>query len=207
MTTKVHGAAYAGIWVEKQVTFVKMTFSKNIKALTDADLHVLGSPLVPAGAGTIANSEFAVVESVMVSALKTLATRSTILAISTSATGLTYDVMLGHAASWFSAGDSTGAPDALTGLITPAPIPVVGAQAVVTTAGAAPTDVVGALVGVDDGAVTVSFSFAHMDGTMPAATSVNGGLVFGPGSTPGNMPSPGNTPTGAPGWYPKNLPL
>lgn len=207
MTTKVHGAAYAGIWVEKQVTFVKLTFNKDIRALPAADLHVLGTPLVPAGAGTVANSEFAVVESVMVSALKTLATRSTILAISTSATGLTYDVMLGHAASWFSAGDAAGLPDAVTGLITPVAVPVIGAQAVVTTAGAAPTDVLGALVGVNVGAVTVSFSFAHMDGTMPAATSANGGLVFGPGSTPGNIPSPGNTPTGAPGWYPTNLPL
>jgi len=207
MTQKVHGAAYAGIWVEKQVTFVKLTFNKDIRVLPAADLHVLGSPLVPAGAGTVANSEFAVVESVMVSALKTLATRSTILAISTTTNGLTYDVMLGHAASWFSAGDAAGLPDAVTGLITPVAIPVIGAQAKVTTAGAAPTDVVGATVGVDDGAVTVSFSFSHMDGTMPAATSVNGGLVFGPGSTPGNAPSPGNTPTGTPGWYPVNLPL
>jgi hypothetical protein len=207
MTQKVHGAAYAGIWVEKQVTFVKLTFSKDIRALPAADLHVLGAPATPAGAGTVANSEFAVVESVMVSALKTLATRSTILAISTTTNGLTYDVMLGHAASWFSAGDAAGLPDAVTGLITPTPIPVIGAQAVVTTAGAAPTNVLGATVGVDDGAVTVSFSFSHMDGTMPAATSANGGLTFGPGSTPGNIPSPGNTPTGAPGWYPTNLPL
>ncbi len=205
MTTKVHGAAYAGIWVEKQVTFVKMTFNKNIKALLDADLHVLGTPAVPVAAGNIANSEFAVVESVMVSALKTLATRSTILAISTSATGLTYDVMLGHAASWFSAGDAAGLPDAVTGLITATPVPVIGAQAVITTAVA--PQVLGQVVGVDDAALTVSFSFAHMDGMMAAATSANGGLVFGPGSTPGNIPSPGNTPTGAPGWYPVNLPL
>jgi len=201
MTTKVHGAAYAGIWVEKQVTFVKLTFSKNIKALVEADLHVLGDPLTPivsANTGTIANSEFAVVESVMVSALKTLATRSTILAISTSATGLTYDVMLGHAASWFSNN---------VGLITAAPLPVVGAQAVVTVEGTAPTNaLVDQLVGVNDGAVTVSFSFSHMDGTMPAATFANGGLTFGPGATPGNEPSPGNTPTGAPGYYPTNLP-
>ena len=206
MTTKVHGAAYAGIWVEKQVTFVKLTFSKNIKALVAADLHVLGQPLVAAGVGTIANSEFAVVESVMVSALKTLATRSTILAISTTVDGIHYDVMLGHAASWFSAGNAAGAGDAATGLITPAPVPVIGAQAKVTTPGAAPTDVLGATVGVLDTAVTVSFSFSHMNGTMPAATSANGGLTFGPGSTPGNAPSPGNTPTGTPGWYPINLP-
>lgn len=206
MTQKVNGAAYAGIWVEKQVTFVKLTFDQDIRAIPAADLRVLGTT-TPAGAGTVADSSFAVVESVLVSALKTLATRSTILAISTTTNGLTYDVMLGHAASWFSAGDAAGLPDAVTGLITPTPIPVVGAQAVVTTAGAAPTDVVGQLVSVADGAVTVSFSFAHMDGTMAAATSGNGGLTYGPGSTPGNIPAPGNTPTGTPGWYPVNLPL
>jgi hypothetical protein len=203
MTQKVHGAAYAGIWVEKQVTFVKLTFNKDIRALAAADLVVLGTA-TPAGAGTVADSSFAVVESAMVSALKTLATRSTILAISTTTNGLTYDVMLGHAASWFSAGDAAGLPDAVTGLITPVPVPVVGAQAKVTTAGAAPTNVLGATVGVVDGAVTVSFSFAHMDGTMPAATSANGGLVFGPGSTSGATPT--NSPTGVPGWYPVNLP-
>jgi hypothetical protein len=196
MTTKVHGAAYAGIWVEKQVTFVKLTFNKDIRALAAADLVVLGTA-TPAGAGTVADSSFAVVESVIVSALKTLATRSTLLAISETTNGLTYDVMLGHAAGWFS--------DA-AGLITAVAVPVLGAQAVVTTAGAAPTDVLGATVGVTDVAVTVSMSFSHMDGTMPAATLANGGLTFGPGATPGNQPSPGNTPTGAPGYYPTGLP-
>jgi hypothetical protein len=203
MTTKVNGAAYAGIWVEKQVTFVKLTFNTDIRVLPAADLLVLGTA-TPVAAGNIANSEFAVVESVIVSALKTLATRSTLLAISTTTDGLHYDVMLGHAASWFSAGNAAGVGDASTGLITPAPVPVIGAQATITTAVA--PQVLGQTVSVVDGAVTVSFSFAHMDGTMPAATSVNGGLVFGPGSTPGNAPSPGNTPTGTPGWYPVNLP-
>lgn len=206
MTTKVNGAAYAGIWVEKQVTFVKLTFDQDIRAIPAADLVVLGTA-TPAGAGTVASSEFGVVESVIVSALKTLATRSTLLAISTTTNGLTYDVMLGHAGSWFSAGNAAGVGDAATGLITPTPLPVVGAQATVTTAGAAPTNVLGATVGVLDGAVTVSFSFAQMNGTMAAATAANGGLVFGPGSTPGNIPAPGNTPTGTPGWYPVNLPL
>lgn len=207
MTQKVHGAAYAGIWVEKQVTFVKLTFNKDIRVLPAADLYVLGGdPLVPL-VTAVGNSEFAVVESVMVSALKTLATRSTILAISTTTNGLTYDVMLGHAASWFSAGNAAGVGDASTGLITPAPVPVIGAQATLTVASTAPVVLpIGATVAVLDGAVTVSFSFSHMDGTMPAATSGNGGLVFGPGSTPGNAPSPGNTPTGTPGWYPINLP-
>jgi len=197
MTVKVHGAAYAGIWVEKQVTFVKLTFDKDIRALAAADLLVLGTA-TPAGAGTVADSSFAVVESVLVSALKTLATRSTILAISNSVDGLSYDVMLGHAASWFANN---------AGLITSVSIPVVGAQAVVTTAGVAPTDVVGQLVSVVDGAVTFVMEFAHMDGTMPVATLANGGLAIGPGATPGNEPSPGNTPTGAPGYYPVNLPF
>ena len=207
MTTKVHGAAYAGIWVEKQVTFVKLTFDQDIRAIPAADLRVLGGdPLVPL-ATAVGKSEFAVVESVMVSALKTLATRSTILAISTTTNGLTYDVMLGHAASWFSAGAADGSGDAFTGLITPTPVPVIGAQAVLTTAATGPVVLpIGSVVAVADGAVTVSFSFSHMNGTMPAATSANGGLTFGPGSTPGNAPSPGNTPTGTPGWYPINLP-
>lgn len=194
MTTKVNGAAYAGIWVEKQVTFVKLTFDQDIRAIPAADLVVLGTA-TPAGAGTVADGSFAVVESVLVSALKTLATRSTILAISQTTNGLTYDVMLGHAASWFS--DNAG-------LITAAAIPVVGAQAVVTTAGAAPTDVVGALVGVADGAVTFTMTFARMDGTMPAATLANGGLTFGPGATSGATPT--NSPTGTPGYYPTGLP-
>ena len=206
MTQKVHGAAYAGIWVEKQVTFIKLTFNVDISALPFGDLVVLGTA-TPAGAGTVADSSFAVVESALVSALKTLATRSTILAISEyNVLAKSVDVMLGHANAWFSAGDATGAPDALTGLITPVAVPVIGAQAVVTTPGAAPTNVLGATVGVIDTAVTFTMNFVHMDGTMPLATSANGGLVFGPGSTPGNAPPPGNTPTGTPGWYPKGLP-
>jgi hypothetical protein len=125
MTQKVHGAAYAGIWVEKQVTFIKLTFNKDIRALAAADLVVLGTA-TPAGVGTVADSSFAVVESAMVSALKTLATRSTILAISETTDGIHYDVMLGHAAGWFSAGDAAGLPDAVTGLITPVAVPVIG---------------------------------------------------------------------------------
>ena len=193
MTTKVNGAAYAGIWVEKQVTFVKMTFSKDIRAVVAADLVVLGTA-TPAGVGTVADSEYGVVESVLVQALKTLAIPSTILAISRTTNGLTYDVMLGHAAGWFSNN---------VGLITAAPLPITGAQAVVTVAGAAPTNVLGAVVGVTDVAVTVSFSFSYMDGAMAAATLANGGLAFGPGATSGATPT--NSPTGTPGYYPFNL--
>jgi hypothetical protein len=81
MTTKVNGSAYPGIWVEKQVTFVKLTFSKDISALGASDLFVLGTTTA-AGAGTVADSSFGVVESALVQALKTLETKSTVLGIS-----------------------------------------------------------------------------------------------------------------------------
>lgn len=193
MTTKVNGAAYAGIWVEKQVAFVKMTFDQDIRAIPATDLVVLGTA-TPAGLGTVADSEFGVVESVIVQALKTVAATATILAVSRSSNGLTYDVMLGYAEGWFSD---------VNGLITAAPLAITGAQAVVTTAGAAPTNVLGALVGVVDGAVTVSLSFSYMNGAMAAATLANGGLTLGPGSTSGATPT--NSPTGTAGYYPANL--
>jgi hypothetical protein len=195
MTQKVNGAAYAGIWVEKQVTFVKITFDQDISAIPAADLVVLGTA-TPAGAGTVADSSFGVVESALVQALKALETRATVLGISKyDATAFSVDVMLGYAEGWFS--------DA-AGLITAAPVPVTGAQAVVTTAGAAPTDVVGATVGVVDGAVTFEMEFAAWDGTMPVATFANGDLDLGPGATSGATPT--NSPTGTPGYYPVGLP-
>ena len=189
MTQKVNGAAYRGIWVERQVTFVKLTFSKDITALPAADLVVLGTA-TPAGLGTVADSSFAVVESALVQALKTAETKATVLGISKLAGGLTVDVMLGHAEGWFS--DSAGV--IATGL------PVIGAQGVVTTAGAAPTDVLGAVVGVLDTAVTVDVEFVAFDGTMPTATADNGDLAKGPGSTSGATPP--NSPTGTAGHYP-----
>jgi hypothetical protein len=36
MTQKINGAAYAGVWVEKQVSFVKMTFSAPLTAIPAA---------------------------------------------------------------------------------------------------------------------------------------------------------------------------
>jgi hypothetical protein len=190
MTQKINGAAYRGIWVEKQVTFVKVTFNVDITALPAADLVVLGTA-TPAGAGTVADSSFAVVESALVQALKGLETRATVLGISKLNGGTVVDVMLGYAEGWFSD---------VAGLITAAPVPVVGAQAVVTTAGAAPTNVLGATVGVIDTAVTYSLSFAAWDGTMPTATFANGDLDLGPGATSGATPT--NSPTGTPGYYP-----
>ncbi len=190
MTTKVNGAAYPGVWVERKVAFVKMVFSKDISALLAADLLVLGTATA-AGAGTVASSVFGVVESAVVQALKTLETKATVLAVSKyDATGFSIDVMLGNAEGWFS--------DA-AGLIL-ANIPVLGAQAIVTTAGAAPTNTVGALVSVGASAVTFSLEFASFDGTMPVGTLANGTLAIGPGATSGATPT--NSPTGTPGYYP-----
>lgn len=190
MTVKVNGAAYPGVWVERKVAFVKLTFSKDISALAAADLTVLGTA-TPAGAGTVADSTFGVVESAVVQALKAVETKATILAVSKyDATAFSIDVMLGNAEGWFS--------DA-AGLIASA-LPVLNAQAVVTTAGAAPTDVLGALVGVAAGAVTFDVEFATMDGTMTVGTLANGALALGPGATSGATPA--NSPTGTPGYYP-----
>lgn len=191
MTQKINGAAYPGVWVEKKVAFVKIAFSKDIKALAAADLVVLGTA-TPAGAGTVADSSFGVVESALVQALKTLETKATVLAVSEyDATGFAIDVMLGNAEGWFSNA---------TGVIASA-VPVLGAQAKVTTAGAAPTNVLGATVGVTDTAVTFDMSFVWMDGTMAAATFANGALALGPGATSGATPT--NSPTGTPGYYPR----
>ena len=194
MTTKVNGAAYPGVWVERKVAFVKLTFSADISALPAADLTVLGTATA-AGAGTVAASVFGVVESAMVQALKILETKATVLAISEyNATSFSVDVMLGNAEGWF-------AP--LTNGVIATALPVGAAQAVVTVAGAAPTATVGALVSVVPSAVTFDMSYVYLDGSMPAATGGNGALVSGPGATPGS--SPMNSPTGTPGWYPKSI--
>lgn len=193
MTQKVNGAAYPGIWVEKQVTFVKLTFNKDISALAAGDLVVLGTA-TPAGVGTVADSTFAVVESAMVQALKTLETKSTVLGISKyDATSFSVDVMLGFAEGWFS--DNVG--------VIATALPVTNAQAIVTTAGAAPTNVLGATVGVTDTAVTFGMKFSAWDGTMPDATAANGAIDIGPGATSGATPT--NSPTGTPGYYPVSL--
>ena len=191
MTQKVHGAAYPGIWVERQVAFVKLTFNQNIAALAANRLHVLGAPGTAAGAGTVADSSFDVVESALGQALKLVETKATVLAISKyDATAFSVDVMLGTSEGWFSNN---------VGVIASA-VPVVGAEARVTTAGAAPTNVVGAMVGVDDNEVTFNVEFVYMDGTMPVATAANGGLATGPGATSGATPT--NSSTGTAGFYP-----
>ena len=193
MTTKVNGAAYPGIWVEKRVAFVKLTFSADISALPAADLTVLGTATA-AGAGTVADSTFAVVESAIVQALKTLETKATVLGVSAyDVASQSVDVMIGCSEGWFS--DEVGA--IATGL------PVFNAQAVVTTAGVAPTATVGALVSVIAPAVTFNMSFAAFNGTMAIGTAVNGAIDLGIGAT--NAAYPNGSATGTPGYYPTLL--
>ena len=188
MTQKVNGAAYPGIWVEKQVAFIKLTFSADISAVPAADLTLLGTA-TPVSAGTVADSTFAVVESAIVQALKNLETKSTVLGVSTyNASTFSVDVMVGYAEGWFSD---------VNGIIGTA-LPITNAQAVVTTAGAnAP---LGAIVSVTPAAFTFSMEFVAMDGSMPVATLANGKLEVGPGATSGATPT--NSPTGTPGYYP-----
>ena len=196
MVAKVNGAAYPGVWVERNVSFVKITFSKDIRALAAADLVVLGTT-TPVGTSTVADASFGVVESVLVKALKVLETKATILGISTSAAGLVYDVMLGHAEGWF-------AP--LTdGIILAAGQAVTGAQAKVTTAATvAPLNAIGDIVGVTDAAVTYGVQFAKFEALPVATGAVNGGLTLGVGSTSGAVPA--GSPTGTPGYYPTTIP-
>ncbi len=94
MVTKVNGAAYPGIWVEKKVAFVKVTFSKDINALLAADLRVLGTNTA-VGANTVASSVFGVVESAVVQALKDVEQKATVLAVSRyNATDFSIDVIV-----------------------------------------------------------------------------------------------------------------
>ena len=194
MTTKVNGAAYPGVWVERKVAFVKLTFSSDISAIPAADLFELGTT-TPVSANTVADSTFAVVESAMVQALKTLETRATVLAISQyDAAAFSVDVMLGNAEGWF-------APLA-DGVIFTA-LPIGNAQAKITVAGTAAADSIGTLVSVDPAFVTVSMNYVYMDGSMPAATAANGGVVLGIGASSGATPT--NSPTGTPGYYPPTI--
>jgi len=189
MTTKVNGAAYSGVWVEKKTAFAKVTFSKDILTILAADLYVLGTTTA-VGAGTEADSTFGIVESCVVQALKTMETKATVLAVSAyDDSAFSFDVLLGNAEGWFS---STAGLIA-TGLAIPS------AQAEVTTAGAAPTDVVGMLVTVRPAAITYKMEFAFFDGTMTVATGANGGVVLAAdGATPGSA----SAPMGDSGYYP-----
>lgn len=190
MTQKVNGAVKPGAWFERNVAFVKVTFNKDVAALLEADLVKFGTA-TPVSPGTVANSGFDVVESALAQALSTLSTKATVIGVSNyDAASFSVDVVLGHAEGWFA--------DA-NGLIASA-LPLAGARAVVTTAGADMDDQVGAVVGVAEGAVTFNLSFVTMDGKMTVATLANGALALGPGATSGATPVA--SPTGTSGYYP-----
>jgi hypothetical protein len=184
MTTKVNGAAYPGVWVERKVSFVKLTFNVDVAAIAEASLTVLGTATPVVGGGTGA-STFGVVESAVVQALKTLETKATVLAVSKyDAASKSIDVMLGNSEGWFS--DAAG--------VIATALPVLGAQAVQAS---------GALVGVAAAAVTFDMHFATLDGTMAIGTLANGALSLGVGATSGATPT--NSPTGTAGYYPGTI--
>lgn len=81
MVQKVNGGIEKGVWVERDVTFVKLTFSADITT-----------------------SAFGIPNSVLDNAIQKLVERkATVLAVSELyGTGTTVDVMLGHASGWYS---------------------------------------------------------------------------------------------------------
>lgn len=193
MTTKINGAAYPGVWVERKVAFVKITFNQDLLALDENDTYLLGTTTAPS-ATTVAASVFGVVESAVVQALKVLETKATVLAVSSyDATNFSIDVMLGNAEGWFS--DANG--------VIATTLPVTNAQAIVTTGGVTPTTTVGDLLTVRPSAVTFDLEFAKFDGNMTIGTLANGALAIGPGATSGATPT--NSPTGTAGYYPVSV--
>lgn len=170
MTQKINGAAYPGVWMERKVSFVKLTFSKDIAALADTDLTVLGTSTA-APLGTVASSVFGVVESALVQALKTLETKATLLGVSSyDAATFSVDAILGVSEGWFA--DAAG--------MIADNVAVLNAQAATAA---------GVLYSVKPAAVTVDLRFAAFNGTMEIGTAANGVLVNGPGATPGYHPA------------------
>lgn len=87
MVQKVNGGIEKGVWVERDVSFVKLKFSADIS-----------------------DSAFGIPNSCLDNAIQKLVERkATVLAVSElydgDATGDTVDVMLGHAQGWYSAAD------------------------------------------------------------------------------------------------------
>jgi len=161
--------AYPGIWVEKEVVFVKLTFGTDISLNTDYSL-------------------FGVVESVLVQALNAVAQTATILGVSQYDVGTTsIDVMLGYASGWFS--DTNGL--ILTQPTNIWPLTVTG-QAINTTvnppvAAANVTTTVTAYFAYFNGTMPVASSSNGQLETGPGAS---------PGSYPTNSPvgTPGYYP-------------
>lgn len=187
MTQKINGAVYPGVWVEKHVAFIKVTFSANIAALAAANLTLLGTGTAVTGAA-VADSTFGVVESAINQALKLVETKAVVLGVSAyNPTTRSVDVIVGVSEGWFS--DAAG--------VIATALPVGNATAKVTTAGTNVT--VGDLVSVVPTALTYSMSFSAFR-DLPAATAAAGDLEVGVGATSGATPT--NSPTGTAGYYP-----
>jgi len=100
MTQKINGAAYPGVWVEKDTAFVRVTFGEQMNAVVAADLLTLGDLAVTT---VVADSTFGVVESAIVQALKYLQSKATVLAVSAyDISTFSFDVFLGSAEGFFS---------------------------------------------------------------------------------------------------------
>lgn len=189
MTVKVNGAAYPGIWVEKQVSFIKLTFSAALTSIPAASMFLTGTT-TQTTTTSAGDSSFAVVESAIVQALKLLETKATVLGVSDlSAAGTVVDVMVGVSEGFFS--DNVGVIS--TGNT------VTNAKAVITTAGG--NTVLGQMVDLDPAYCTFSMSFCAFDGTMPVGTVANGDLVTGVGSTPGSAATPNGAAIGSANSY------
>lgn len=171
MTDKIHGAAYPGIWVERQVVFINVTFAAPVNAVAQ-------------------DSGFGVVESCVVQALKDVAQRGTILGVSpmtpaTAGSGVSFQVMLGYASGLFAPTTS--------GVISAA-VPVVG-KAVNKTVPTAPVPAADLVTTYDlsfaywDGSLPAATGANGALAIGPGATS---------GATPTNSPTgtPGWYPVG-----------
>jgi hypothetical protein len=202
MVSKVNGAVYPGIWVEKRVAFIKATFTVTVQAIPASSLFLSGTATaVTGGAAVTADSSFAVVESAVVQALKLIGSRATVLGVSAiGGTGTTVDVMVGYAEGFFS--DLNGIIQDST-MVNAISVPVLGAKAVITNAGTAGNTVVGQLVDVGASYATVGLKFAYLDGGMTVATAANKGVLAGPGATSGAFNS-ALVGSGIQGFYPTN---
>jgi hypothetical protein len=181
MTQKINGAAYPGVWAERDTAFVRVTFGEQMNAVVAADLLTLDGLAVST---VVADSTFGVVESAVVQALKYLEQKATVLAVSSyDISSFSFDVLLGSAEGWFS-------NDA--GLITAADILMTGTVlAKVTTAGTVTST--GAAIAVGD---LVKLNLTNLGATadfrleflgfvsqgLPVATAAAGTLAAGVGT-------------------------
>lgn len=187
MTQKINGAIFPGVWVEKHVAFIKVTFNTDVAALTPAALTLMDG-VTPVDPAVTADSTFGVVESAIAQAVKMIETKAVVLGVTRyNAATNSFDAIVGVSEGWFS--DANG--------LIAAAMPVVTANAKALSAGGTVAE--GDLVKVAPGSVTFGMSFAAFR-DLPAATAAAGDLALGVGGTSGATPT--NSPTGTAGYYP-----